>query len=475
LEVSHALTNVLSLPILTASATHKFLQANYLGSKLDAVGAAQRGILHMPKMMFEGVRLMNHRTESKKWWDLAIAAGIFKEDWRAVNGLLRQIHSLEPGITPKLEKALESKFVEITSMGSDYSERLVRQTAFFTGVNMAKTYYKDIPDAAVMVFARNFMNEAIGNYTANQRPAIFQGTMGMALGLFQTYMVTMAQNIYRGVEGRNFKALATMAMAQTGIFGASSLPAFSWISEIIGSNFSDENYDLTTGTFRALPDQAAEILLYGAPSQAIGLTTRGDIRPRIPDPVSGLSSLPLYQITASSLELGGNLIKAVGKAGQGDGGIALMEALSLQSLSRPVARWADIAQGKSITQSGDIVAGQEDFDFPTLAAFSRLFGARPIEEIRAREAIHLRSIYNKANSEDTRKVIRELKGLIEADSLTPESYSSLMEKYLRSGSMEGWKAAVEDAQVQAVNSGGVNVSMTLDQDSPLQRLVGDSY
>jgi hypothetical protein len=106
-----------------------------------------------------------------------------------------------------------------------------------------------------MVFARDFMDRTIGNYAAAQRPTMFQGTLGVAMGLFQTYMLTMAQSLYRHLEKGEFKALAKTMLAQSTIFGAKSLPGFNIVSEKIGEHFSDDNFDLVTGTFRALPDK----------------------------------------------------------------------------------------------------------------------------------------------------------------------------------------------------------------------------
>ena len=94
-----------------------------------------------------------------------------------------------------------------------------------------------LSDSGRMIFARDFMDRTIGNYTASQRPTMFQGTFGVAMGLFQTYMLTMAQSMYRHLEKQKFKALAKMMLAQGGIFGAKSLPGFNLVSEYIGEHF----------------------------------------------------------------------------------------------------------------------------------------------------------------------------------------------------------------------------------------------
>jgi hypothetical protein len=138
------------------------------------------------------------------------------------------------------------------------------------------------------------MDEAIGNYTAAQRPAMFQGTFGVAMGLFQTYMLTMAQAMYRQVQHKDWASLGKMLLSQGTIFGASSLPGFHIVSEQIAKSFSDNNFDLETGTFRAIGDPVASMILYGLPSSiGPGVTTRGDIQPRIPNPFQCLAVVNL--------------------------------------------------------------------------------------------------------------------------------------------------------------------------------------
>jgi hypothetical protein len=75
------------------------------------------------------------------------------------------------------------------------------------GAVLAKRLYPELDDAGVTIFARDFMDRAMGNFHASQRPVFFQGTLGVALGLFQTYMLTFAQQAYRALELKNYKAL----------------------------------------------------------------------------------------------------------------------------------------------------------------------------------------------------------------------------------------------------------------------------
>lgn len=469
-DVAQPLVNILSLPILTSGAINKRMAASFMGTAIDPMAK-----FSVTAAMYDGIRLMNSDMGSSLD-TLATKAGLFKDDWRTVNGILKKVRTLEPGVTSKIEDALDSKLVEWMSTGADKSEHLVRRVAFFTGAGIAKRAYPGLPDAGVMTFARNFMDETIGNYAAAQRPAIFQGTVGVAMGLFQTYMLTMAQQIFRQVETKNWKALGKMMLTQQTIFGASSLPGFHIVSETIADKFSDQNWDLQTGMFRALNDEVAEIILYGLPSQLAGLTTRGDIQPRLPNPFDLQNSIAAINMTKQAY----NTLERVATAAyQADAntGKAMLEALSLQSLNRPVARVAELFSGHAITASGKVVEQNtlstdgENIDYLGMAA--RVMGTRPLREIKAREAMHLDTIYGKMDREKRQQLSYKLKSYVENGTLDQEKLSNLGYEYLRTGSPNGWRAAVSEAYLQSSRPGNSNVLEHLSPNSPTMTMIDD--
>ena len=475
---AQALTNMLSIPILMSGAVNKKLAASYAGQALDPSAK-----FTMHEIMYEGVALMNSQ-HGVKWHELANKASLFKDDWRVVNGIFKDIRNLEPGPMSKTEDLLDSKVVEWLSYPADKSETLSRQVAFFAGVSMAKRAYPTLGDAGVVTFARRFMDEAIGNYAAAQRPAMFQGTVGMAMGLFQTYMLTMAQSIYRQVETRNWAALSKMMLTQQTIFGTSSLPGFHPVSELIGSHFSDDNYDITSGTFRAFDNKTAEIIMYGLPSQLVGITTRGDIQPRLPLSEGISSAVPALNILTQSFS---TMDRLVGAAFQADknAGVAMLEALSLQSISRPIARMAEMASGRSITSKGNtVVTNTNPLDFtdagvtfnenaPILGTLSRTFGARPIEEIRLREADHLDTLYGSMDKAKRSKLTNELKSRVANGNLGQDDVERLAYEYLRTGSPTGWRSAVNEAIAQSKVPGSATVRKHLSKDSAAMTMIDD--
>jgi hypothetical protein len=470
-ELAQPLVNALSLPILTSAAMNRKLASSFMGTAIDPEAK-----FALARTMHNGVRLMNHPTESVKWSKLAEERGLFNIELRNVTELLEHQRSLDPGLMTLAEKGIESKLVSLLSKPADWSESFVRRTSFFTAVDMAKRAYPGISDTGVMIFARNFMDEAIGNYTAAQRPAFFQGTFGVALGLFQTYMLTMAQAMYRQVEHKDWASLGKMLLTQGTIFGAASLPGFQIVSEQIGKSFSDNNVDLETGLIRSMPDKMADIVLYGLPSSfGPGITTRGEIQPRIPNPFA-VDQLVLVNMTGQAYTAMERVASAAWNADE-SAGRAILEAISLQSISRPIARISELAVGRSITSRGDIVSDDiqpSNLDnFFSLSTLSRVMSTRPLEEIKAREALHMNTVYGAADRDKRRAVTARLKSHIRNGNLDSEVLDNLAERYMRTGSSVGWRAAVSDAIKQAGQSGDATTMKKLGKDNILNVMIDD--
>lgn len=471
MELGQPLVNAMSLPILTSAAVNRKLSSSFMGAELAA-----NAKFSVASQMANGIRLMNHPEMGPYISAIGESKGIFSIELRQVTEILEHQRSLDPGILTKAEQLLDSLSKRDSKLnwfvrGSDLSEGIVRRVTFFTGWDMATKAYPGLSDAGKLAFARNFMDEAIGNYTSAQRPAMFQGTVGVAMGLFQTYMLTLAQNIYRQVEHRDWASLSKLLLLQSSIFGASSLPGFHIVSEAIGKNFSDQHIDLETGTFRAIKDPIANMLLYGIPSSiGPGVATRGDIQPRLPDPTN-LSSLAVVNLSSQAYTAMERVATAAYHADE-NAGRAMLEAISLQSLSRPLARIAELITGRSITSKGDIVAeGPEIYN--TQGVISRIFSTRPVSEIKAREALHVNTLYNRANGDRHEAVINRLKSHIRNGTGDGDAIDKLAEEYLRTGTSTGWKAAVNDAIRQEGATGAETTLRKFKKDSPLSLMIED--
>lgn len=476
-DAAQAFVNMVSLPVLTSGAIRRNLSNSFMDGVLNP--NAKFGLA---ESMFTGVRLMNHKVQGQKWSKYASDLNLFRPVVSEANDIMHHVRSVEGGLTSKMESLLESKFFEV-SIGNgkkvslatgvaDYTESMVRETAYFTGVGIALKAYPGLSDLGVVTFARNFMDEAVGNYSAAQRPVFFQGTFGVAMGLFQTYMLTFAQNTYRQIGTKDWKGLSRTMFAQAGIFGTSSLPGFHMVSEAIGDSFSDDHFDLETGTFRAIGNEAGNIALYGLLSSfGPGIVTRGDIQPRIPTPLT-MDTIATVNLAKQSYQAADKLVAAAFTA-DADTGRAMLEALSLQSVSRPIARLSELATGTAITGAGKVVANNAEI-YTTQGILSRLMATRPLEEIKTRNALQRNSVYGAVDSDRRKAVTKALKTYIRGGDLDSQKIQELQYEYMRFGSAQGWRGAVADAMLESTRPGAKSVKDRLSPDAPWQLMIDDS-
>lgn len=463
LDLASPLVNIMSLPILTTMAKATNMPPKLLGAAKEA-GLSP----NLASIMHEGMRLSNSKIGealAERW----AKEGHFTSYVTESNKALRMTRSFQKDSAYYLESFVNNRFMDTMSWTADKAEDMIRYHTMFAGYALAKKVYPQLGDTGATIFARDFMDRAVGNYHSGQRPVMFQGTMGVAMGLFQTYMLTMAQNIYRHLELKDYKNLGKAMLAQSTIFGAGSLPGFDIVSQAIGDNFSDENIDLTTGTFRASDDKVATSVIFGLPANlGPALFTRGDISPRIPNPTN-FNSIAAVNMVNQSAQAVSNVVSAV-QEGKNFGSAAL-QALSLQSVSRPIARVSELATGYSISRAGDVFsAPSEVYTFNGIA--SRIMGARPIEEAIARESLHLDKTYARADREARMEVTGKLKKAIRNNELEDNDLEELAAAYMKKGgSAQGWRTAVNNALEGANTSGRQLVINKLRPDSPLMYMM----
>ena len=462
-ELAQPLVNALSMPILTGLAIAQKMPDSFLG--------VQKGTANVMPMQIivEGARAINSPMFdglNRKWEKL----GYFSPMVSEATDILKATRKFEKGAVASIEKALDSKMVEIMSKPSDWTETLTRKISMNIGAVLAKRLYPELDEAGITIFARDFMDKSIGNFHASQRPVFYQGTLGVALGLFQTYMLTLGQSVYRHLELKNYKAIGKAALTQTAIFGTSSLPGYDAISTAIGDHFSDDNIDMTTGVYRALPNKMADFLIYGMPSNmGPALNTRGDIQLRLPNPMA-LDKTVAWQFATQGAAMIGEIKGALG-ADFPEMGRALGQAISLQSMSRPLARAAELATGYSITRQGTTVQTPEEV-YTMSGIMARTFATRPIQEQKLRDMDHLNHFYGALDRDNRQEYIEKLRTQIRSGTLTDESLAKITEEYFRhGGTPTGWRSAYNNAIAKTETPGTEVFIDKLRPDSPLNHMI----
>lgn len=374
----------------------------------------------------------------------------------------------------KLDAAVE-KGATIT--GNNFSEELTR----FISADVMRQISEPLVQANKLTvaeqnaFISSFVNRVQGNYISSQRPILFQGTTGAAIGLFQTYAFNVLQQLFRHIESRDTRALLTFAGLQTGVYGMNGLPFFDAINQhLIGQASGNTGH---TDAYSILPAANKEIgdwLLYGTASafplfgeKAPALYSRGDINPR------HLSIVPVNPLdipaVSASLKLVDSITKFGKQVSQGaDISTAMLQALEHHGWNRPLAGFAQSLAGQSTTGNGSLISAANDLETTTMlariqdrfvnfGAAQRILGAKPMDE-----AVALNNLYrNKTYEASDRAKIEALGQTVKTklgnnQQLTEGEMEDFMLEYAKSGgrietfssSMQRWS---RDANSSIVN------------------------
>lgn len=296
-------------------------------------------------------------------------------------------------------------------------------------------------------YINTFVNRTQGNFMAAQRPMMFQGPIGQAVGLFQTYQFNLLQNLFRHVaEGTKKDAMMLLGL-QGSIYGMNGLPAFNAINtHIVGTaSGNTQNKDLYSAVYSGAGKDAGDWLMYGLasnmflhPDLKLNMYTRGDINPRH---VTVIPTNPVdVPFINAQIKFFGNLFETLDKMNDG-GNVSntILQGLEHNGVSRPLAGLAQTMEAftnpsmqvYSTNKKGNIVGSN---DFYSLATLGRLLGGKPLDEAMAQDAYYRLTAYSTAQSAKVAKLGEVVKStMIAGNSPTPEQMQDFMEQYVAIG------------------------------------------
>ena len=301
-------------------------------------------------------------------------------------------------------------------------------------------------------YISTFVNRVNGNLVASQRPLVFQGPVGQALGLFQTYQFNILQQLLRYVgEGRAKDAAVMMGMQGT-LYGLSGLPFFDMINQnLIGQAAGNTNHaDLYDLAYGAGGSGAADFLMYGLPSNIlqVNLFTRGDINPRHP---TILPTNPLnFPVIDAAIRTFGGVKAAVTEAGTGSGvWNALLRGLEHNGFNRPLSGLAQVMRGietgnvQATDRAGSIIWGN---DLLSWASVARLAGGKPLDEAITRDYLFNVKAYQAADNARVQSLGTAFKSrVLTGEPLTQEDIESFATEYVsRGGKQENFNRWMMD-------------------------------
>jgi hypothetical protein len=317
-----------------------------------------------------------------------------------------------------------------TLTGNNLSERMVRFIAADVMRQLGEVV--NLPKAELSAYINTFVNRVHGNYTASQRPSLFQGAVGQAISLFQTYQFNVMQNMVRYVEQNDKAAIAALLGMQNTLFGMQGNPAFYLLNSAIGNANRGHN-DLVTGAYQIVGKDVGDWMMYGLGSNALhtNLYNRGDLTPRYVTVVpTTLQDIPAVSIPAKIVSNFVDTISTIAKGGSLRQSI--LEGLAMNGANRPLAGIAQLAQGYRTTNKGNLLVAYNDLDTWTVAA--KLLGGEEMNRALAIDGYYRQIAYKKRDQEKIADLGEAFKNKIRSgEALTPDDTINFQKEYSRAG------------------------------------------
>jgi len=460
LDPLNALNNALGAQVLLGSTTNQEVKALLRG--MDAAGVMVPGttdtILSPAKLIAKS---------NVNYWNALSGSDSIAVQNRAyykTNGWTSSISDQHKAMLDSLALAGDENPAQLnTKLGQamGYAKELTQKGEVWTGNKLAEEYNRfvaadvarQISDMQIKAglmtedaqtsYINTFVNRTQGNTLASQRPLIFQGPIGQAVGLFQTFQFNTMQQLFRGVAEGGPKDAAMLLGLQGTMYGLNGLPGFQYINQhIVGTASGNPNHtDAYSTLYGAAGKTAGDWLMYGVPSNLLqtNIYSRGDINPRT---LTVIPTNPADIVAVSAFgKFAGNLKETVGKiANGGDVWESVLQGIEHNTLSRPLAGLAQTMQaassgGKvySTTSGGDISFVN---DFLSLSTLSRLAGGKPLDEALANDEISRAMVYKAADVQRMKPATEAFKTTVIGDvngTATPAALHNYMAEFVHNG------------------------------------------
>jgi hypothetical protein len=333
--------------------------------------------------------------------------------------------------------------------GNSYVEEMTRAISAATMKQLTDVAVTNglMSEVVADSYIQTFVNRVNGVYQATQKPMMFNGVAGQAMGLFQTYMVTFYNNMLRNAVNGNYKSLAMMAGLQGTIHGMSTLPGFQVLnSQLVGEFASNTNHkDIYSATYKSVNKDTADWFMFGTlssvpglfdPDLKINMYSRGDINPR------NVSLVPLNPADYPIVSIGKKVIDTAYRVmSENNNGNEFLSALEHNGVSRELAGMAQVVRGmvnpehKVYSTSTD---GSKalDNDLISLMSLIRIAGARPLDETIVRDKAYRNSVYAAIDSDNIQALGKGIKERVRdgklAD-LTRDELIGFQREYIKLG------------------------------------------
>jgi len=381
-------------------------------------------------------------------------------------------------------KVLNDKITQVGEFGAKWSAH--RFSEEFSRYLVAASI-KDVAalrgmsEGETWAMMSNAVDAVHGIYRSHQRPQVFNGVIGQAVGMYQTYFFNWAQNALRFVERGDRKNAMIMGAMQANIFGIRSLPGFNTLNTLVAETNSG-NMDLYSVTGADDPHSWAAWALYGTGSHAFihpaDFASRGDIvmRNSLVLPTQ-IQDLPTVSILSNVFK---NIKNTMGMVMENDtnGMQALLFGISHNGLSRPLQGLGTAWAGEVTTKQGTplfVNSNHKDYDMANEVSLgmiaTRIIGTRPLEEAIMMDNMYRTNAYQAAALAKTEDLGREIKLAIAGGEVSNKDWNDFAERYENAGGkLENFNKFSSRMLSVSSQSQVEEFRKNLETDSPLRRM-----
>lgn len=331
------------------------------------------------------------------------------------------------------------------SVLSDKSEDFSRSWGHFTGLELADILGITGKEAR-HAFAHDIANKMIANYNPVNRPEIFQGGLGAPLGLFQSFIHNYYNRLFRYIETKDYRALATQYAMQSSLFGATSVPGWNELNRLIYDPDEDLEADFTDKLYSRLGNEAGALIGNGVVSnlpaffggEAVDLYSRGDTQVRLPV----LNPMPA---AAAAVKIWDGLsqgLQAFSSKNPNLTSTQLAEIASNMVVNRPLGGFIEqtMAHGNDTDKYGQLVSNTDNW----MEATYRILGVRSLQQSRELDAFYRNKTQQEAQNAAKETLRLSLRAAMRAGDY--DSLPSYFEQFIENGGdPRQFKRAVKDA------------------------------
>lgn len=319
-----------------------------------------------------------------------------------------------------------------TSVLTDKSERFARAVSFMTFANMGKNILKLESDEAVMAFAHAQANNVIADFRPDNRPVIFQGAVGMPLGLFTTFLWNFLQRQYSMIESKQIGALVNQVGLQTAIFGAESYPGVTPFINTFTAGMGDGSENLVDRLNKSMGYDGAQLFLNGSLSTMTGIS----ISPRAAIGIPGERGVVGAQ-SAAGVQYGSKVLRTMGQTvdsimeNEGLNSNEMMEIVARSNLNKGLSNAIELfGTGTALDAQGSII---ESDTRTALGVGARALGFKPFFADELRQENRRNRTTDSIRNELKERLANTMKAKIRSGKFTSEDFELAMAHYVKAG------------------------------------------